>query len=152
MKFLDNHIIGLVGVLMVPFFSNMDGGGNDTEDSGMFWHEDCTRVWKWFGINLVGSLSIIVWSILWSFVMFGTLNFFNLLRIDPDTESRGNDLMVHGEAAYPEDPLVESDYENTARKKSPILAPIMQGNGARENNKKTNNDSFEMVQTTVEMS
>ena len=42
--------------------------------------------------------------------MFGGLSLIKKLRIDRETEFKGNDLIKHGEAAYPRDAWVEMQY------------------------------------------
>jgi hypothetical protein len=48
-------------------------------------------------LAMVGDFSIIFWSA----VVFGFLNFFNLLRVSSEDEFKGMDLLKHGESAYP---------------------------------------------------
>ena len=173
-------VSGIVGVLMVPFFSMMDG--NDTncvsdeckecyyidasikkikpnttleecweignEAGGIFWYGGYKYAWERLGINLAGLLAIIAWSILWSVLMFGILKYAKLLRIDRDTEFKGNDLVKHGESAYPVDAWVELQYEKRSKKNSLSVAPHMQGAGSRGRENKGYNDAFEMVPTT----
>ena len=66
---------GLLGVIMEAFFNQHDGlFGN-------------TPKWEKLGIQLVGSIAIIVWSGFWSFVVFFSLRKIkwkgnNILRLD----------------------------------------------------------------------
>ena len=72
------------------------------------------------GINLLGLLSIIAWAGFWSSLIFGTMKYFKILRIDEHTEIMGNDIVKHGEAAYPKDAWIEMQYQS-----NPNLPPNM---------------------------
>ena len=85
---------GLVGVIAQPFFAF---------GKGIFW---TSAGWHSLGVNIAGLLAIFAWSGFWSMVIFGGLKALNILRIDRDTEFRGNDTVKHGEAAYPVDAWV----------------------------------------------
>ena len=85
---------GLVGVIAQPFFAF---------GKGIFW---TSAGWQGLGVNIAGLLAIFAWSGFWSMVIFGGLKVLNILRIDRDTEFRGNDTVKHGEAAYPVDAWV----------------------------------------------
>lgn len=95
---------GILGVLCVPFFKY----GN-----GIFWIGNTIEPWRDLGVNLAGLLAIISWAAFWSLLVFGTLKFFKVLRIDRDTELMGNDIVKHGEAAYPKDAWLEYQYRKT---------------------------------------
>ena len=43
--------------------------------------------------------------------MFGGLRLIKKLRIDRETEFKGNDQIKHGESAYPRDAWVEMQYQ-----------------------------------------
>ena len=122
---------------------------HDGQDAGgIFWYGSNNGPWLRLGINIAGALAIIAWSLLWSGLMFGSLKFFKLLRIDTDTEFKGNDVVKHGESAYPVDAWVEMQYEKRAKKASANVAPMMQGSSTRGKDNKGYNDAFEMVPTT----
>ena len=53
------------------------------------------------GWTLLGVTIICVWTTGLAALLFGILWRFDLLRIDEDTEIRGNDIPLHGEPAYP---------------------------------------------------
>ena len=76
--------------------------------------------WNALGWNIAGLLAIILWALVWSVLMFGGLSMIKKLRIDRETEFKGNDLIKHGEAAYPRDAWVEMQYQmkNAAPKAS----------------------------------
>ena len=140
--------VGITGVLLVPFFSILDGGEEGLDQGGIFWYGSYNGPWKRFGVNIAALLAITVWSFFWSVLIFGTLKYFDLLRIDTDTEFKGNDLVKHGESAYPVDAWVELQYEKKSRKISNNAAPMMQGAAARGKDNKGYNDAFEMVPTS----
>ena len=77
---------------MQPFFST---------ENGVIWSGNQPEPWIQLGVNFVSVLCIIAWSAVHSLVIFGILHYFGMLRIDPDTEFHGSDVMKHGEAAYP---------------------------------------------------
>ena len=97
---------GALGVLCAPFFMN---------EKGVFWiasmeEDDVDETLNALAFNIAAIFSIGAWAAFWSFTIFGTLKVVRLLRIDPDTEFRGNDLVKHGEAAYPRDAWLEMQY------------------------------------------
>ena len=63
------------------------------------------------GWNILGLLCIILWAAFWSILMFGGLSMIKKLRIDRETEFKGNDQIKHGESAYPRDAWVEMQYQ-----------------------------------------
>ena len=64
----------------------MDGGDDGKEKGGIFWYGSCNGPWNRFGVNIVGLLAITAWSLVWSILIFGSLKYFKLLRIDTDIE------------------------------------------------------------------
>ena len=68
-------------------------------------------------MNVACLLAIILWAGLHSILIFGWLDYFQLLRIDKETEYRGCDIIKHGEAAYPVSAWKENQYDVTASKK-----------------------------------
>ena len=88
---------GILGVLCVPFFKhstgifwivknlndpNFDYEAEDYKDPGII-----------LGVNIAGLLAIIAWSVFWSTFVFGGLQYFNNLRVDSETETKGNDMV-----------------------------------------------------------
>ena len=63
------------------------------------------------GWNILGLLVIILWAAFWSTLMFGGLSMIKKLRIDRETEFKGNDQIKHGESAYPRDAWIEVQYQ-----------------------------------------
>ena len=49
--------------------------------------------WRQLGVNLAGLLAIYVWAAFWSTAIFGILWKVKMLRIDRETEFRGNDMV-----------------------------------------------------------
>ena len=96
------NLIGVVGVLLLPFFAYGDG---------IFWIGDQPDPWIQLGVNIACLLAIIVWAGLHSIVIFGSLSYFNLLRIDREIEFKGCDITKHGEAAYPVSAWKETQYD-----------------------------------------
>jgi len=128
---------GVVGVLMEPFFAFGEG---------IFWVGGTAEPWKQLGVNLAGILAIFAWSAFWSILIFGSLSYFKLLRIDRDCEFRGCDMVKHGEPAYPANAWVELQYD---QKKKSTNAPMMKG--TQQSGKEGGahfNDAFQMVPTT----
>ena len=62
------------------------------------------------GWNIAGLVCIILWAGFWSTLMFGGLKMIGKLRIDRETEFKGNDQIKHGESAYPRDAWIEMQY------------------------------------------
>ena len=100
---MSTNFTGLIGVLMVPFFSMANDGTEGKTQGGIFLYGDHPHVWKRVGVNLIGALVIITWSLLWSVLIFKVLKYLKLLRITEKTEEAGNDIVKHGESAYPMD-------------------------------------------------
>ncbi len=130
---------GIVGVVMVPFFAY---------DNGIFWTGNTAEAWKSLGINILGMVIIIAWSAVWSAVIFFPLKKMGLFRIDRETEFRGNDLVKHGESAYPADAWVELQY-NKEGDATGNVNPVMSGTSGERKMTRTSsfNDAFEMVPT-----
>ena len=86
---------GMLGVLCVPWFK---------QGQGIFWMstvefiewsetEDYVNPWQLLGVNVAGLVTIIAWSAFWSTFIFGGLQFFDNLRVDEITETKGNDIV-----------------------------------------------------------
>jgi len=129
---------GIVGVLMEPFFAY---------EIGIFWAGAKNPAWVQLGVNLLAVVAIFAWSAVWSCVIFGTLKYFKLLRIDRDTEFRGCDVVKHGEPAYPVNAWAELQYDQ--KKKSNANAPMFKGTmDAGKDGGAHYNDAFQMVPTS----
>lgn len=53
--------------------------------------------------NFIGATAIIGWSGITSGILFASLKYIGMLRVDEDTELRGLDIKKHGESAYPQE-------------------------------------------------
>ena len=80
--------------------------------------------------NVAGLITIAIWAGFWGFGIFGSMKLLKMLRIDRETEFKGNDLIKHGESAYPRDAWVELQY---SAKKSVAGMGITPGRGLGEN-------------------
>ena len=102
---------GLVGVLAVPWFmvAYLEVG-----ERGILWDGHLSHPWLVLGYNLAGALVIILWSCFWSALLFGSLYFLKMLRVSPEDELTGMDIVKHGEAAYPAN--VRSPQKNKNKK------------------------------------
>ena len=111
---------GILGLLAVNFFT-LDG---------IFATGSLTSA-KLLGWNIVGALAIVTWTGVTCFIMFFVLKKLNLLRVEPDMEFQGMDLIKHGEAAYPAEAWVERQYGGASGSKSQhaCLPPNMRGHG-----------------------
>ena len=89
---------GLIGVICVPIFSY---------ETGIIYNISANSAWVGLGVNLLGLIAIIAWSAVWSVAIFLPLKLLNAYRIDEETEALGNDMIKHGEAAYPAEAWVE---------------------------------------------
>jgi Amt family ammonium transporter len=92
---------GIPGFLLPAFFA---------QGEGIFWKGDTAEAWTQLGVNVGCGLVVVAWTCFWCILIFGSLNFFNMLRIDRDTEVKGVDLIKHGESAYPALAWVEAQY------------------------------------------
>lgn len=62
------------------------------------------------GWQLVGILVLIAWAVGFCSIVFGSLKFFKILRVDSCVEVQGMDSMKHGEPAYPAESWEEQQY------------------------------------------
>jgi hypothetical protein len=105
------------------------------------------------GWNIAGLVCIILWAGFWSTLMFGGLKMIGKLRIDRETEFKGNDQIKHGESAYPRDAWIEMQYSMKNEKQKGAsndnagdLPPHMQS-GSNDKDEKGYNNAFEMMPT-----
>ena len=116
---------GSLGVLCVPFFKN---------GAGIFWlstleDEAYKEIVNTLAYNVAGLITIAIWAGFWGFAIFGSMKLLKMLRIDRETEFKGNDLIKHGESAYPRDAWVELQYSA----KKPVAGMQLPGRGLGEN-------------------
>ncbi|XP_042235441.1 putative ammonium transporter 1 isoform X2 [Homarus americanus] len=69
-----------------------------------------TEVLAW---NLAGAMAILGWSGGLSSLMFGTLRLLGMLRVPPEMELQGLDILKHGEPAYPAEAWIEDQYSSS---------------------------------------
>ena len=93
----------------------------------LFFQGNTSEPWYLLGINIAGGVCISLWAIFWSFCIFFPLSYFNFLRIKPQTEYKGVDVMEHGESAYPVDAWVEIQYNQNKEGDRPKVPSVMQG-------------------------
>jgi len=138
---------GLLGVICGPIFKaaeSVDGvamAAIEPDGKGLLW-------------NILGVFCIILWAGVWSTLMFGGLKMLKKLRIDRETEFKGNDQIKHGESAYPRDAWVEMQYQMKNEKhkgdknqaNADALPPNMQGT-SNDGDEKNYNNAFEMMPT-----
>ena len=93
---------GTLGVLSVPWFKRGKGIFWMANVEFIEWSEtdvylnqtdDYVNPWKLLGVNVAGLVTIIAWSAFWSTFVFGGLQFFDNLRVDKNTETKGNDIV-----------------------------------------------------------
>ncbi|KAK7074347.1 Ammonium Transporter Family [Halocaridina rubra] len=65
--------------------------------------------------NMAGALAIIAWSGGVCVIIFGILRLVGMLRVPPDMEIQGLDILKHGEPAYPADAWQESQYNGSTK-------------------------------------
>ena len=82
---------GWLGVMCVPIFSQPITG----HDKGILWNFTSVEAWKHMGINAGGAFTITLWSLFWGLLIFGLLNYFDLLRVSPQAERKGIDLVSY---------------------------------------------------------
>ena len=139
---------GSLGGFCAPFFAH---------GKGIFWlgsldENGASEAWKSLGYNIAGLVTITVWATFWGFAIFGTLKLLKMLRIDRETEFRGNDLVKHGESAYPRDAWVELQYSSkkSVAGQAPNL-PHMGGGNDDGADEKAYNDPNAMLPTMSKM-
>jgi len=147
---------GVVGILSVPWFMYV---GLDVGERGIFWDGHTSAPWLVLGYNIAGSLCIILWSVFWSLLLFGSLYYFKILRVSTDDEFKGMDLIKHGESAYPAGAWVEYQYAKGANNGANNSVPANMTSGGlgssitmsgmkEDKSGESYNNPFEMVPTT----
>jgi Amt family ammonium transporter len=53
-----------------------------------------------FGVQLLGILAVVVWSVLVSYIIIKVVGAMVGLRVDEEDEVEGLDLVAHGERGY----------------------------------------------------
>ena len=83
--FAVHGVGGMLGILLLPFLSAAALGG--TGDGN-------------FGVQLTGTVAVVVWSAIASAVILAILKVTMGLRVNDDGEDVGLDISQHGESAY----------------------------------------------------
>ena len=147
---------GLVGLISVPWFMYV---GLEAGQRGIFWDGHESYPWLVLGYQIGGALAIATWSMLWSGIIFGSLNMLKILRVSDSDEYIGMDVIKHGESAYPVTAWAEYQYSKTNKmkqmigtqmsmfnimgmnKEEPAPAPMMNG-GSKDEEQGTDNQSY----------
>merc|ERR1719228_1548683 len=117
---------GLWGITAVAFFMY---SGLEPGSRGILWDGHLSAPWTVLGYNLLGGLVIIIWSAVWSILLFGGLKMARMLRVSTEDEFKGMDLIKHGEAAYPSSAWVEYQYNRQNTNKDGALPEVMNNKG-----------------------
>ena len=83
--FAVHGVGGMLGILLLPFLSAAALGGTGDGD---------------FGVQLTGTVAVVVWSAIASAVILAILKVTMGLRVNDDGEDVGLDISQHGESAY----------------------------------------------------
>ncbi|KAL4224872.1 ammonium transmembrane transporter [Mactra antiquata] len=96
---------GIVGVVAAPLLSF---------ENGVFYKWSKGSV-LFLGWQLAGLVSIFLWALGLSLIVFGSLKKAGILRVSEEYELKGLDLPKHGEAAYPAEAYGHGwgEYQNT---------------------------------------
>jgi Amt family ammonium transporter len=122
---------------------------------GGIWGTLAVYLFKWDGIlmswtseaaiglgwNIIGLFAIVSWTGINCFFMFFTLKKMGQLRVEPEQEFKGMDLMKHGESAYPADAWVEAQYMKEDAVMSDQLTPDGEIEPASKKNGGSNSQS-----------
>lgn len=145
---------GLWGLLCVPFFMS---AGLPEGERGILFDGHLSFPWLVLGVHIAAALSILLWSVFWSCLLFGPLKYYKILRVSTEMEFKGMDLVKHGEAAYPAAAWVEYQYSKKESENTTGGPPVMQGtklggemtmDGCKTNiDGEAYNNPFEMVPT-----
>ena len=83
--FAVHGVGGILGILLLPFLSAAALGGTGDGD---------------FGVQLTGTIAVVAWSAIASFVILLALKLTTGLRVKDEDEDVGLDISQHGESAY----------------------------------------------------
>ena len=83
--FAVHGVGGITGILLLPFLSAATLGG--TGDGN-------------FGVQLTGTIAVVVWSAIASAIILLILKAIFGLRVTDEQETEGLDTSLHGETAY----------------------------------------------------
>ena len=91
-----------VGVFGEPTYIAQNHEGYNRVCGGFFFASPARRGGEQLGVQLLGIITISAFTTACSLALFGTLRFFNKLRVDTATEIAGLDFVDHGGSAYPD--------------------------------------------------
>jgi len=99
---------GMWGVIAAVLFAHPDRLDQLPEGGIVYaWNDDAFIL---LGVQLVGVMTILCWSLFWSCLVFGVLRLMGALRVSAEQETEGLDF-ANGESAYPMDPAILAEYE-----------------------------------------
>jgi len=90
--FAVHGVGGFMGTLLAAVFAVREAGG-------MGYLVDMS-VGRQFGVQLLGAVATLVWSVVATFILIKVVSAFTPLRVDAEAETEGLDLSGHGESAY----------------------------------------------------
>ena len=70
---------------------------------------------QFFVIELIGTVSIVAWTLVTMTAVFGLLKAVGMLRVSPQEEQEGLDVHEHGLRAYPDQWVASSDFSINQR-------------------------------------
>lgn len=90
--FAVHGVGGTLGILMTAFFAASAVGGAGLAEG--------VTVFGQFGVQVVGTIAVALWSLIGSFIIIKVTESSVGLRVDEDAEVQGLDLAEHGESGY----------------------------------------------------
>lgn len=89
--FVSHAVGGLIGALLTGIFAH--SAVNSGVSDGVYYGSD----WRIFNANLVGSIIVMIYSMIVTKIIFVVLNKFVKARMDQSEEEIGADISIHGE-------------------------------------------------------
>ncbi len=83
---------GMLGILLTAVFVNANLGGMGLPEGA--------TVASQLGVQFIGMLATVIWCGVVTFVLLKLINLFLPLRVTPDEETEGLDLVMHDERGY----------------------------------------------------
>ncbi len=90
--FAVHGVGGALGTLLTAFFAAASLGGMGLAEG--------TSMGSQFGVQLVGVVAVLVWSVVVSFIIIKVVGAIVGLRVEDEEEIEGLDLVAHGERGY----------------------------------------------------
>lgn len=88
--FAVHGVGGIMGTLLIPFLAATSLGGSGLDMS----------VGAQFGVQALGVVTVVLWSVIASFIILKIAQAVSGLRVDKDSETEGLDVTTHGERGY----------------------------------------------------